>query len=132
MIRTLAILLCLLVPAAALGASPPASAPSLAPASPQPVVVLLKDAPAPFDGLLVPEDTFAGYLRQRIDLETCRMRVEARDRLLVERPTIPVPAFPAPPKGGGLGVGWSFISGVGVLVAGALVWAAVQVLGATP
>ena len=121
-ITALVLSILILVPAAAHGASPPASAPSSAPATA--VVPLMAGEVASFDGLLVPEATFVVFLRQKIDLEECTMRVAARDKALAAMPTVPAVA-PRPAVGGG------FLAGVAVGVIGGVVVGIVVVYAAT-
>ena len=103
----------------------PASAPSSAPS--ELVVPLSAGAVAPFAGLLVPESTFIGYMRQEIRITELTMKLELRDRLLAEKPVVTKTA----PT---IGVGWSFILGMGagVVVAGVVIYGAVAVLKAMP
>lgn len=105
-------------------ASMPASAPA---ATSEEVIPLLEGAPAPFSGLLVPEKTFIGYMRQEIRITELTMKLDLRDRLLAEKPVV----TKTPPT---FGVGWSFVvgMGVGVVVAGVIVYGAVAVLKAMP
>jgi len=110
------------------------TAPASAPTS-RPVTGLLEGDVAPFDGLLVPPDTYKRYLHQRIDLEACELRVKVRDKAIADHlamPLLPVPT--TTPKLGSGSFGWWFTAGVatGFLVAGAVVWGAVQVLRAEP
>jgi hypothetical protein len=86
----------------------------------------------PFDGFLVPEATFTRYLHQSILVEELTLKVEARDRLLAAPPPGSFPE-PRPLLGKGAN-GWVFAGGValGFIIAGAVVWAAVQVLGVSP
>lgn len=99
----------------------PTSGPSSAPVVE--VVPLPAGVPAPFDGLLVPESIFIGYMKQEIRITELTMKLELRDRLLAEKPAVTktAPTF---------GVGWSFILGVGagVLVSSLIVYGAVQIL----
>lgn len=121
-----ALALVLGMPAAASGATPPAPVPP--PASlPAPVTPLMTSESAPFDGLLVPAETFAHLLHIKVDLEECKMRVIARDRLLAERPVL---SAPLPREGwwtkNGIWVGM----GLGLTLGVGVVWGAVQVLKA--
>jgi len=106
--------------------APPASLPAV-----PPIVGLLAGDPAPNDGLLVPEETFKGFLHQKIDLEACGLRVAARDKAIADYLATP------PPVAKGPDLGWKFTTGaavgfvIGVLVTGALTYAAVKVVQAT-
>jgi hypothetical protein len=110
-----------------LAAAGPALAmtPETAPATAPPVEPLMAGFPAPFDGVLVPEETLAGYLHLGVDLEECRLKVAARDRLLLAPPLLP--AAPAPR--------WTFWTGgvvgfvLGVAGGGALMYAAFDLAG---
>lgn len=106
-------------------ADEPSSMPTSAPV--MEVVPLEAGAIAPYSGLLVPESTFVKYMRQRLLVDELTAKLDIRDRLLMEKPLIEN----TPPT---FGVSWSFVVGVGVgvVVAGALVWAAVQVLKVSP
>ena len=120
------------ISAAAGGTAAPT--PETVPAAPPVEAALKGDAiTMPFDGFLVPEATFTRYLHQSILVEELTLKVEARDRLLAAPP----PSFatePRPVLGGKGASGWVFAGGValGFVLAGAVVWAAVQVLGTSP
>jgi hypothetical protein len=120
-----AILILTLFFARAAHAAEPESAPASAPVVE--VVPLEAGGVAPFAGLLVPEETFVKYLRQRLMVDELTAKLEIRDRLLAEKPLVEK----TPPT---FGVGWSFVVGlgVGVVLSSLIVYGAVQVLKASP
>jgi len=127
-------------PATALQA---AETPAAAPEAPQ-TVPLLVGAQAPFDGILVGPERFQLYLNQTLDIESLTGRLEVRNRLLAstteelatartQTETLIAEAVAAVTSASEPGFlsKHAFTIGffVGVVVAGALVYAAVQVVG---
>lgn len=96
----------------------PAVAPTIILPETMPVTVVLKGEIVPSNGLLVPAETFAMYLRQRVALEECTLKMIARDRVIAELSTpAPLPRGPVVKTGTAILVVGAFVVGVAAGIA---------------
>jgi len=102
----------------------------VSPAWPADVVPVKKDAPAPFTGLLVPEERFTELLRAELQVQELKGKLSIQEKTTqaldtmylrhLERATEPVPWYEKPSFNRWLGFG------LGVVCTGLAVWGAVE------